>query len=139
MEQSKSLKPPLQENSRKARPAAATPQLQFHIPFAFSSKALMIFEVASGPLLGAPSGLGIERPLVDLGLRSSSKSWLIARSCFPRNNKGVFGLVVMNWFLIRIENIKAEDNPHVTGSTQQCDQRTLHNILVNSDTPDLLM
>jgi hypothetical protein len=79
--------------SRCVSPAVAP-----YIPFAFSSKMLMIFE-ASGPLAGAPLGLGIERsasPFGFLGLRLRSISWLIDGPCLPRNRRGVFGRVVMN-------------------------------------------
>jgi hypothetical protein len=58
----------------------------------------MIFE-ASGPLFGAPLGLGMDRlpsPLGLFGLRLRSISWLIEGPCLPRNSKGVLGLVVMN-------------------------------------------
>lgn len=90
------LKLPLQGPLSGSALSSSSERPSIYIPLTFASKTL----TASGPLLGAPLGLGIERlPFCwPLGLPFKSKSWLGAEPCLLLRRRGVLGLLATNWF-----------------------------------------
>jgi hypothetical protein len=82
------------QNDPSSGSALSSPECAIYTPFAFASKTL----TASGPLLGAPLGLGILSVPFSLafGLPFKSRSWLGATPCLPLKRRGVLGLLATN-------------------------------------------